>query len=158
MNCYEHSIQPAVAQCPDCGKGLCAECASTYSLPICRKCNSKRINAEKGKIIKELLLTYGIGILLGVLLTRWMDTGHSYPLVHNIFSYVIFSYIFSGLVPGWKTLMRITPAVFLFLPIIGWVLYFIIKFALSLSLGLVMLPIRTVRNISRLTTLQKIEA
>ncbi|KAA6309523.1 hypothetical protein EZS27_038999, partial [termite gut metagenome] len=35
MNCYEHSIQPAVAQCPDCGKGLCTECASAYSLPIC---------------------------------------------------------------------------------------------------------------------------
>lgn len=158
MNCYVHPIEPAVAQCPDCGKGLCAGCASTYSLPICSKCNSKRINAEKGGIIKELLLTYGVGILLGVLFTRWTEAGHSYPLTHTIMSYVIFSYIFSGLVPGWKTLTRITPAVFLFLPIIGWVFYFIIKLALSLCLGLVMLPVRTVRNIFRLITLQKIKA
>jgi hypothetical protein len=47
MNCYEHPVQSAVAQCPDCGKGLCAECASAYSLPICNRCNKKRINAEK---------------------------------------------------------------------------------------------------------------
>lgn len=155
MNCYEHPIQPAVAQCPDCSKGLCADCASSYSVPICKECNGKRINTEKGAIIKELLLTYGMGILLGILFTRWMGTQHSYPLTHTIISYVIFSYIFSGIVPGWKTLTRITPSVFLFLPLIGWLFYFIIKLALSLCVGLVMLPIRTVRNIYRLIALQK---
>ncbi|KAA6322448.1 hypothetical protein EZS27_028009 [termite gut metagenome] len=157
MNCYEHSIQPAVAQCPDCGKGLCTECASAYSLPICNRCNKKRINAEKGGIIKELLLTYGVGILLGVLFARWTNAGHSYPIIYTIISYVIPIYIFSGIIPGWKTLTRITPAVFLFLPLIGWVLYFVIKFCLSICLGLIMLPIRTVRNIHRLITLQKIK-
>lgn len=157
MNCYEHPTQPAVAQCPDCGKGLCPDCASSYSVPICKKCNAKRISTEKGAIIKELLLTYGLGILLGVLFTRWTDAGHSYPLTHTIISYVVFSYVFSGIVPGWKTLTRITPAIFLFMPIIGWVLYFVIKLALSLCLGLVMLPVRTVRNIHRLVVLQKVK-
>ena len=32
-----------------------------------------------------------------------------------------------GLVAGWKTLTRITPQVFLFLPILGWVFYFLVK-------------------------------
>ncbi len=158
MNCYEHPIQPAVAQCPDCGKGLCADCASAYSIPICSTCNRKRINAEKGRIVKEIFLTFGLGILLGVLFTRWTDAGHSYPLVHSVLSYVIFSYIFSGIVPGWKTLTSITPRVFLFLPIIGWLLYFMIKLCLSLCIGLVMLPVRTVRNILQLIALQKIKA
>ncbi len=63
--------------------------------------------------------------------------------------------MFSGIIPGWKTLTRIMPSVFLFLPIIGWVLYFIVKFALSVVVGLVMLPVRTVRNIARLVALQK---
>lgn len=158
MNCYEHPTQPAVAQCPDCGKGLCAECASAYSLPICNSCNRKRINAEKSGIIKELLLTYGVGILLGVLFARWTNKGLSFHLIYAIISYAIPIYVFSGIVPGWKTLTRITPSVFLFLPIIGWVLYFIIKLVLSLCLGLVMLPIRTIRNIHRLMALSKIKA
>lgn len=156
MNCYEHPIQSAVAQCPDCGKGLCAECASAYSKPICNPCNRSRINAEKSGIIKELVLTYGLGILLGVLFARWTNRGLSFHLMYAIVSYGISIYIFPGIVPGWKTLTRITPAIFLFMPIIGWMLYFIIKLALSLCLGLVMLPVRTVRNIHRLIALQKI--
>ena len=158
MNCYEHPMQPAVAQCLDCGKGLCSECASTYSIPICKACNRKRINAEKSGIITELLLTYGMGILLGILFVNFANGERYLPLPVAIMLYLIFSYIFSGIVPGWKTLTRITPAVFLFLPIIGWVLYFIIKFVLSLCLGLVMLPVRTFRNIRRLVALQKVKA
>ncbi len=158
MNCYEHPIQPAVAQCPDCGKGLCAECASAYSVPICKNCNRKRINVEKGGIIKELALTFGFGILLAVPFARWTNEGLSFHLIYNIISYAIPIYVFSGIVSGWKTLTSITPRVFLFLPIIGWVFYFIIKLCLSICIGLVMLPVRTVRNISRLIALQKIKA
>ena len=80
-------------------------------------------------------------------------------LIYNeVFTYLYrthVSYVFSGIIPGWKTLTRIMPSVFLFLPIIGWVLYFIVKFALSVVVGLVMLPVRTVRNIARLVALQK---
>lgn len=153
MNCYEHPIQPAVAQCSDCGKGLCVECASKYSVPICSKCNRSRINGERGQILKEMFLTFGLGILLGVLFAQWTNEGLSFPLVYTIISFVIPIYIFSGIVPGWKTLTRITPGVFLFLPIIGWLFYFIIKLGLAITVGIIMLPIRTVRNISRLIAL-----
>lgn len=156
MNCYNHTVQPAVTQCPDCGKGLCRECASLYSIPICTSCNKKRFASERSRIIKEMLLTFGVGILLAVLFVRELDAGHSYPLIHKIISYTIFTYVFSAIVPGWKTLTRITPGVFLFLPIIGWVLYFIVKFVLSWAVGLVMLPIRTVRNIARLVSIRNL--
>lgn len=82
-----------------------------------------------------------------MLFARQINAGHSYLLIHNILTYAAFIYIFSGIVPGWNTLTRITPATLLFLPIIGWVLYFLVKLVLSLGVGLVMLPIRTVRNI-----------
>jgi len=156
MNCYNHQTQPAVAQCIDCGKGLCGTCASSYLTPLCTPCNKSRISSEKGGIIKEMVLTFGVGILLAILFVRWMDAGHSYPLSHKIISYTVFTYVFSGIIPGWKTLTRITPNIFLFLPIIGWVLFFIVKLALSLVVGLVMLPVRTVRNIARLVSLGKI--
>ena len=102
-----------------------------------------------------MLLTFGLGILLTVLFVQWSGSG-SNPLKHDMMTYVIFTYIFCGIVPGWKASTRITPNVFLFLPFIGWLLFFVVKLLLSLCLGLVMLPIRTVRNISRLITLQKI--
>jgi len=156
MNCYNHSLQPAVAQCPDCGKGLCSGCATSYSIPICSSCNKKRINSEKEMIIKELLLTFGLGILLAVLFVGWTNAGHSYPLVHNILTYALFIYIFSGIVPGWQTLAKITSTVFLFLPFIGWILYVIVKLLPSLCVGIVMLPVRTIRNIRKLVWLQKI--
>lgn len=156
MNCHNHIVQPAVAQCMDCSRGLCSECVSAYSIPICATCNSKRINAERNRIVKELLLTFVLGSTLAYFFYQWTNGGHSFPLLYNIISYIIPFYIFSGIVPGWKTLTRITPAVFLFLPIIGWVFYFIVKLLLSLCIGLVMLPIRIVKNTSRLITLRKI--
>ncbi len=155
MNCHKHTEQSAVAQCMDCSRGLCNECVSAYSMPICTTCNKKRIASERAQIIKEMLLTFGMGALLAYFFYQWTNGGHSYPLLYNIISFVIPFYVFSGIIPGWQTLTRITPTVFLFLPIIGWLLYFIVKLVLAFFLGIVMLPIQTVRNVSRLVSLQK---
>ncbi len=157
MNCYNHPTQIAVAQCQDCGKGLCSQCAITYSIPICNSCNKSRIISERNRIIKELLVTlvFGIGIayIFGEIVF-FKDT--LFSLKTTALYYVIFTYIFAGIVPGWKTLTAITPRMFLVLPIIGWLIYFALKLFLAFWIGLIMLPIRTVRNIMRLVKLQKI--
>ena len=157
MNCYNHPIQPAVAQCIDCGKGLCNQCATAYCTPICNSCNKLRIKTERTSITKELLLTFTVGITLAYLYGQIAvyNTDYSFSLKHDVLFYVIFSYIFAGLVVGWKTLTRITPNVFLILPIVGWLIFFIIKLFLSFWVGLIMLPIRTIINISKLIKLQK---
>jgi hypothetical protein len=49
--------------------------------------------------------------------------------------FVIIACCISSVIAGWKTLNRITPAVFLFLPLLGWVVYFIIKLVLALLCG-----------------------
>ena len=64
-------------------------------------------------------------------------------------------YIGAALVAGWKALNRITPNVFLFLPIIGWVVYFVIKIFLSSVIGIFLLPIRLFLNIRKLYLLKK---
>jgi hypothetical protein len=157
MNCYNHITQSAVAQCSDCGKGLCPECASCYSIPICNMCNKKRISGERSRIITEMLLTFGLGLLLTVLFLYFEHGQHpNNPIRLYVVLGVMFFYIFSGIIPGWKTLIRITPNVFLFLPLIGWLMFFIVKFILAIAVGLIMLPIRTVRNIYRLGALRKI--
>lgn len=44
MNCFNHLDLVAVAQCSNCGKGMCSDCtnASEYAIdnkPMCRECN-----------------------------------------------------------------------------------------------------------------------
>lgn len=157
MNCYNHPTQTAVAQCQDCGKGLCTQCATTYSIPICNSCNKSRISSERNRIIKELLFTFIFGVGVAYLNGKYIFfKDASFSLETTIFYYIIFTYIFAGIVSGWKTLTAITPRMFLVLPIIGWLIYFALKLFLAFWVGLIMFPIRTIRNIVRLVKIQKI--
>jgi hypothetical protein len=42
---------------------------------------------------------------------------------------------------GWKYLNRIQPTVFLILPVVGWIIYFVVKFFLSCFVGLIATPL-----------------
>jgi len=154
MNCYNHNNIAAVAQCPDCGVALCAKCVALFTMPICASCKKKRISSEILEITQGLLLTFAVGILFAILLFRWTNEGHSFPLLFKIISFVIPFYVFSGLVPGWKTLTMLTPRVFLILPILGWIIYFIIKFLLSLCIGVFVFPIYIIKDSIRLVILR----
>ena len=60
MNCYYHPDHDAVAQCADCGKGLCRSCATRFTIPICPECNGVRRRSElRGCIVPLLLCVYG---------------------------------------------------------------------------------------------------
>lgn len=158
MNCFNHPTQVAVAQCCDCSKGQCPNCAKLYSTPICKPCNDRRIKNERSRIIKEMLFTYVIGFLFTLFFVKLLSsptrTG-SEGIQLNTVSYIIIFYISAGIIAGWQTLNRITPRMFLFLPLVGWLIYFSLKLFLSVYVGLVMLPIRTIRNIRRLLQLNR---
>lgn len=71
MNCYYHPDRPAVAQCVDCGKGLCSECASRNSkkVPLCPSCAKKRLTKSiRAGIIYFVVLgiVYYIGYEIGM--------------------------------------------------------------------------------------------
>lgn len=50
---------------------------------------------------------------------------------------------------GWKTLNFITPRIFLIMPLVGWVIYFIIKGILSFLLGFIVAPFQIGAWVSR---------
>lgn len=158
MNCFNHHELNAVAQCQDCNKGLCNDCAKQYSICICSTCNSARGGSEKNRIMKELFWTFGLGLGLTFMVSKGLMG--QMPFENNsiqttLMIFMMF-YMYSGLVAGWYTLNRITPQVFLFLPLIGWVIYFVVKMMIAIWVGLVMLPIRTFRNIRRLRQISAI--
>lgn len=49
LGCYNHPDRPAVAQCEECHKGLCRECASLYTPILCDSCYNE-IQREKEEI------------------------------------------------------------------------------------------------------------
>ncbi len=50
---------------------------------------------------------------------------------------------------GWKALNRIQPSMFLFLPLAGWVLYFVIKGLLSIVVGVFAAPFVIAKKITK---------
>lgn len=64
--------------------------------------------------------------------------------VVGISAFVIFG---MWIVAGWKSLTMIQPNIFLIMPLVGWVIYFVIKGLISLLLGIFILPYRIAKFI-----------
>lgn len=150
MNCFNHPQNAAVSSCPDCNKGLCLECSQKYTLPICSQCNQKRISQDKKYIYKDFVMIFGGGFLL-YLFNSSIGKNEN-PLW---FTLILF-YCFCGLIAGWRFLNNLTPQHFLFLPIIGWLIYFAVKYMISGLIGWAILPYRIYTNTKRLKELNKI--
>ena len=105
MNCFNHISETAVAQCQDCKKGLCTTCSKQYALPICKYCNDNRISQEKKDIYLELFYSFGIGLILVFLFSKYTKTNITVPLYFGYF------YICSGIYSGWKLLNNFLPSI-----------------------------------------------
>jgi len=139
MNCFYHPDTVSVAACVDCGKGLCQECAGRYQVPICNECNERRSKDEKQAIFKQYIpsaIFFIVGLIFGLKVIKY-----------SVFTSIIMGYMIAGAFWGWKVISFIQPKMFLFLPIAGWGIYFILKFALSIFVGIVAMPLGIIRII-----------
>lgn len=100
-------------------------------------------------MVIEILFTLLIGLPVGIILDLLVNDTYKTP---DSFweSRFFLLYMGLGLVAGWKTLTRITPQVFLFLPILEWIFFFMVKTILSLLVGLVAFPVRIIKNLTLL--------
>jgi len=148
MDCYNHAGHAAIAQCNDCGKGLCGDCSEKFHPPICDACITVRNNYDKGQAANTIMLAVVAmvaGLVIGVVTE--MDIG---PVI-------VFG-LWAACIPfGWKTLTKITPQMFVFLPLVGWLIYFGLKFALACVVGVVAMPIFVIKAISDLVTAKKFD-
>lgn len=153
MNCYNHNEEASVAQCQDCRKGLCASCSNNFSFPICNVCNSIRIRNEKNQIIKELVFTYGFGLLFVVMMSK--ISMHKLPQNVGFSFYLIMFYGASSIIPGWTLLNRGFPKMYFNLSIFYFG-YLLIKLYAAIFIGIFTLPFITFKHIRRLIRLNKI--
>lgn len=77
-----------------------------------------------------IVFFYGIIFGLTMLLTNIFSNSEIVGVVMAVF----FGYF------GWQALTRITPSIFLVMPIGGWLLYFLIKGVLSFLIGIFVAP------------------
>ena len=129
MNCYYHPHRPAVAQCPDCGKGLCRQCASKYKIPRCEDCNKKRGTNEAITYAKPLIICF-ICFIVGCLVGKSLG---DMPF--------IMGYIFTCIYGGWSIVGMFFSNIFVSLDIHSIFVYYTIRIMLSMIIGIFATPV-----------------
>lgn len=152
MNCYYHNNEVATASCQNCGRGLCSHCASFFNPPLCPDCATEHVNAMKGDAIKKLVIMI-VAAIAGTVFCLFYDM----DLLYSIIIGVPFGLIACGIPSGWRFLDKITPSIFLFLPVIGWVIYFVVKTVLSAFCGMFVLLITVIKSFIQIGKAKKLE-
>lgn len=133
MNCFTHVDVPAVARCTECGRGLCKDCANVYDPPVCEGCFSKAESLQRTDSRKQLLVASALfvsGAFLG------------FGMAPTFMTAIMAGLMLAGIPTGWRTLTNLTPRIFLWLPLMGWVLYFVFKFSAACVIGPFILPFK----------------
>ena len=100
---------------------------------------------ESNSKFKEFLLSKGgqIGMIAVLYLVIW---GIMVALTSTHSTVIAFIYIALFTYFGWKALNRITPDIFLWMPLIGWVIYYVVKFILSIIVGMFVAPFQIAKK------------
>lgn len=129
MKCVTHIHREAECYCRFCNQPICGECRDYLGSCIyCAEDGVKDINRSYLKTIILSICTSLIGMyyMLGALLLGEVE---------GILVALVLLVCFAGVPFGWSVLNKITPNIFLILPLAGWVIYFSIKFAISFLIG-----------------------
>jgi hypothetical protein len=75
-----------------------------------------------------------------------------------IYAPLLVGYTYAGIPWGWRALNSITPNIFLILPLVGWLIYFAIKFFLSIFVGFFVTPVKIYEIFKGFSDAKKLEA
>lgn len=85
-----------------------------------------------------------IGIITAILFTIiLLGTAYLSKKTDNMFLYCISAFF------GWRFLTKIQPTMFIWMPMIGWVIYIFVKFLLSAIVGMFVAPIVIARWVNK---------
>lgn len=131
MNCFNHVDRAAVAQCSDCGKGLCPECARKYEPILCTSCFQKRKRSEMWRSIFSLLFL----IALFVIGFRWdFLAGGSEDMRWTS------GYLLMAIWSGYLFVEKFIPYKMIAGTGLQWAFYYIIKLFLFVFIGIITAP------------------
>lgn len=129
MNCFYHPSRPAVAHCPDCGKGLCSECAAKFEKPICPECNGKRGKNDLRKYSKPLIIC-AIMFIVGCFVGKGVTNE---PFLTG--------YVFTCIYGGWSIAGTFFNNILITLDKESILLYYGLKIVLAAVVGIFATPV-----------------
>lgn len=99
MKCAQHFELDAVGTCNACGKGLCPECASIFTPPVCGSCATTHNQGVATSLWIQLGLMAGLFVVSMIVLVGKVPASSAlgYSLMAAFFP------------PGWKFLVRCSP-------------------------------------------------
>lgn len=156
MNCAWHINKEAVRGCKLCGVLICGDCANALDNK-CIECERKELGQIKYDA--NSVIYSGIpGLLFGVLIVvlSYLSSG-VFDFWRQLLSSAILIVLCWGVSYGWQKLSEITSGLFLFLPIVGWVFYFIVKGALAVAIGWAVGALRCEKAVRALKYVRKRE-
>ena len=140
MECSVHPERAGAGFCSVCNRVLCEECVNKHHPPCCPSCLNTWAQEVKNNTFKKI----GVSVLFfAVALVMLATNGDGTPFILTVLSA-----LYIACIPfGWRFLNSITPDIFLFLPLIGWVIYFMVKFFLASLLGVFIAPVQIYKMI-----------
>lgn len=131
MKCAQHVDLDAVGTCNSCGKGLCPDCASVFTPPVCGDCALAHNKGVATSMWTQLALMAGLFVVALVILMGKI------PLPSAI-GYSLMAAFFPS---GWNFLGRyFSPSGGYLFPMARW-MNLIIQAAVASFLGIVLGPI-----------------
>lgn len=134
MNCITHQGREAARFCSKCGNPICGDCANEFG-GYCIHC--AKIACKETK--KKAITTFGLSAIFAILFFTVIIIEIIYSSKSNVMENIlmlVLSIVFGAGIPfGWSALNRLTSNLFLFLPLVGWLIYFVIKFILAYFIG-----------------------
>lgn len=127
MNCANHPAEAAVAQCTECGKGLCVQCVQNQPKPVCAACHEKLRSQTVGSIVFHLLVYVGL-FILGYKL-NFME-GNGFPDGRFASGYTLMA-----VVSGWQFLNSVVGWRLVQGDLTAWAIYYVLKLLLSVIVG-----------------------
>ena len=158
MNCYYHEDRVAVGTCQACGKTLCKECAGKHTPCLCGECFDtlqQSLSEEKAQAKRDALIDthaeFVSAVLQGLagavvltMLCGLLNDGNIMQMAPMgiAFFFVPFGWAVLTYIEQWLPVFLMDGIIFLF--------YIIIKFILSIFLGVPCFLYQTIKYVYRL--------
>lgn len=102
---------------------------------------------EKNSKFKRIILSNGgyIGMIVILYIIIWgimVALTATDSMVIALIYVALFTYF------GWLALNKITPQMFVWMPLKGWIIYFVVKFILSIIVGMFVAPFQIAKKIT----------
>ncbi len=123
---------------------------------LCERCYERRISKEIGRLYNELavLLAGAVALTYFYLNVVLLSSNSGLNLkAGGVFDWAFLLYMSAALIVGWRSLSSLTSSIFLFLPLVGWVIYFAVKVFIAGIIGPVLLPFWVGKRVFRVVRL-----